>query len=603
MQGNSKFPIVSQQTSFYCDKTLYIKKLEEKNKTSQTILFLRPRRFGKSLFLSTLDYFHNLKYKNQYQELFGHLQIGKEDIIHNSYMVLLLDFSCLNCTRIDRFETSMNNLLNDNIKKFKRVYCDMQNIEQIVVNNEDSISSFRSLWHFVEIATVKLYVLIDEYDTQVNAVLSNKDSALQKHLLETNGDNDSMKSTYRIFFSELKSAMSQLLFMRIFITGVAPMALQAFTSGFNIQLDITHELNFAGLCGITEVDVDRAINSLKYKDKKNLKKLIIDNYNGYCFHPKQSEELINPTLLNYLMSQIQTYGEIPRRLIENNVSISDNAVTMIINNHLSGPLIKKMIENPFFQMNFLIDDKVDFLQLIESEKSLVQYLYYLGGLTHLRNDDENKLKIPNKIALNEYFTGIMNINQTIMNIESISAFEDALKTLIDKKNIKLFCDFVIEHKLVHLRYNDVEHSKEQDMKGVFLFSLSLGGYRKNVENEYYIPKYNKYLNLFITYYNIHFEFKNITTDELNLTKSKDWAKRTKISESLKKKTQLELFQLKVTSTFQNQPYVSTVSQIWNLLLEQTKENKRILEEVIKTKVTSFSVLRVGLYVLIFDKIV
>ena len=132
-------------------------------------MFLRPRRFGKTLFLSSLEYFHNIQYKDQYQDIFKHLQIGKEEnVIHNSYLVLFFDFSSLDIKGIEGFKLSMKNHINNKIIDFKKVYSNIYKIEEIIINPEDAISSFQSLWMFIKNNNQKLYVLIDEYDTQVN---------------------------------------------------------------------------------------------------------------------------------------------------------------------------------------------------------------------------------------------------------------------------------------------------------------------------------------------------------------------------------------------------------------------------------------------------
>jgi len=575
-------------------------------------MFLRPRRFGKSLFLSTLNYFHNLRYKNRYQELFGHLKIYKEDnIINNSYMVLLLNFSSLDITGIEKFQISMKKLINNGINRFINVYCDIPKIEQILLDNEDSIASFCSLLDFVNNNNHKFYVLIDEYDTQVNQLFSTKNSALNKFLLEHHQEakeaNESMNSTYRRFFSELKAAIDQYPNIRTFITGVTPIALQAYggTSGFNIQEDVTHSLSFANLCGIDKDDVDRAIgslNKLNINQKFDLKNLINVNYDGYYFHPEQTEGVINPTLFCYIMNEVKNKLKIPEKLIDENVSISDNVVIVILKNPYSEAVLKKLINHGIYKLNGIIDSKVDCLKLMEDEHSLVQYIYYMGGLTHLKNN-VNMLTIPNRIARKEYVQGIMKINHILTTIDSLHDFKVAVNSLVQKHDVKPLCTIITKHKLLHLKLNDVVHSKEQDVKTAFMFALSLGGFEKQVENEFYIKKCKKSIDIFVKEYCIHCEFKNIPTDELNLTTSLDWGVKTAESEKLKTKTKEQLFKLNVTRTFNEETKVLNVKQIWESLLNQTKENKRFIEEEISKKVTSFAVLRVGLYVLIDEKII
>ena len=608
IQGNGDFEQFSKPDSFYCDKTLFIKTLEEENRKHGSIMFLRPRRFGKSLFLSTLKYFHDLRYKDRYQELFGHLNIFKEkNIIHNSYMVLLLNFSSLNISGVEMFEDSIKKKINNEIRKFKAIYSNFQT-EQIIVDSIDPISSFTSLINFIEIHHHKIYVLIDEYDSQVNQLFSDKESVLNKYLVQNHKkEMESMNSTYRRFFSELKAAVDVYPNIKTFITGVTPIALQAYgsTSGYNISRNVSHSLRFAELCGIKKDDVKRAIGSLKHvnlEEKLNLEKVIYENYNGYYFH-HQVGGLINPTLFCYIMEAVQENLRIPKLLKDENVSISENAaVRVILQNAHSEPVLKQLIISGKYKLNKPLESKLDCLELMEDEHSLVQYIYYMGGLTRVK-DNENILVIPNKIAKQEYFEEILKINRRQIAIDSCDDLRVAINDLVQKNNIKPLCEIIIRHKLLHLKLNNVVHSKEQDVKTAFMFALSLGGFEKQVQNEHYIQKYNKSIDLFIQECSIHFEFKNITIDELDLTTSMDCSVKTAESEKLKTKTKAQLFPLKVTKTFDGRSYATTVKHIWEGLLEQTKENKNFLEEIIQKKIISYVVLRVGLYVLIDEKII
>ena len=519
-------------------------------------------------------------------------------------MVLSLDFSSLDASGIENFAISMKERINDSIINFKQVvYCNIPKIEQIKINEVDAISTFYSLWNFIHNNNQKLYVMIDEYDTQVNQFIYQPNSPLNQYLLgetEKNlGEGEVMNSIYRRFFSELKNAMGKCCHMRTIITGVTPIA-----SGYNISTDISHELHFAGICGIPKHDIDKAISSLKLTndEKVKLKNVIIENYDGYCFHPEQTDDLINPTLFCYIMNQVQKTLKIPAKLMDKNVSISNNGVHIIITHSQSEPVIKQLIIKGTYQINEndFIDSEVDFLTFNENEHSLVQYLYYVGGLTNVKNADK-LLKIPNKIARQEFFQKIIVLNKVLNIGNSVNDFKFAVNSLINKKDIKPLCDLITKHKLVHLKFNDVVHSKEQDVKTAFLFTVSLCGYEKQVQNEYYIEKCNKYLDLFIEECLIHCEFKNITTNELNITKLKQWNALTKQCEKLLDKSRQKIFELRVTRIINGSTCACRVIDIWQGLLDQTKENKMFLEQKIKKKVNSFAVLRVGLYVLIYQK--
>ena len=213
-------------------------------------------------------------------------------------MVLLLNFSSLNISGVEMFEDSMKKTINNEIIKFKAIYSNFQT-DQIIVDSNDSISSFASLRNFIEIHHHKLYLFIDEYDSQANQLFSKKESVLNKSLLQNHKkEMESMISIYRMFFSELKAAVDAYTNIRTFITGVTHIALQSYgrTSGCNISRNVSHSLRFVELCGIGKDDVKRAIGSLKHlnlEGKINLQKVIYENYDGYYFH-HQVGGLINP---------------------------------------------------------------------------------------------------------------------------------------------------------------------------------------------------------------------------------------------------------------------------------------------------------------------
>ncbi len=101
-------------------------------------------------------------------------------------------------------------------------------------------------------------------------------------------------SLFRSFFAEIKEALNNHSELKVFITGVAPMAL-TFASGFNVETDLTNDRKYSLLCGISRECIKKGVQQLNFDGNKNLlEELIIKNYNGYYFHPNQIEELINP---------------------------------------------------------------------------------------------------------------------------------------------------------------------------------------------------------------------------------------------------------------------------------------------------------------------
>ena len=258
----------------------------------------------------------------------------------------------------------------------------------------------------------KLYVLVDEYDTQLNHLLRFQESPLTKALSLETAENEDKMSSFRRFFSKLKEAhRKNSKNLRSVIAGVCPLALNSFTSGFNIARDITHAEKYSDLCGITKKDLEEAIKQLNYSDKTvNLLDLMINNYNGYTFHPDQEEELINPTLASYFLDHIITYGKLPERMLDKNTSISDNSLQLILKSPITENLVTSLMTTGKYDLTKDIDAKIMMSDLMTKEHTLVQLLFHFGTLTFCKKK-KNQLTIPNDITYKEYLQAILEISK------------------------------------------------------------------------------------------------------------------------------------------------------------------------------------------------
>ncbi|MCP4108827.1 MAG: AAA family ATPase, partial [Desulfobacteraceae bacterium] len=165
----SDFRKLITKNYFYCDRTDRISGLEERG---DYLLFIRPRRFGKSLLLSTLENYYDVARKDQFQEIFGHLKIGKNPTpLHNSYFILKWDFSCVDpLGNAQKIKQALHNHVNSRIKEFMMYYRDILPRE-IEVDPDDAVSSLSSLLTVARMASLQVYLLIDEYDNFANEVM------------------------------------------------------------------------------------------------------------------------------------------------------------------------------------------------------------------------------------------------------------------------------------------------------------------------------------------------------------------------------------------------------------------------------------------------
>jgi hypothetical protein len=163
--GISNFYRVITNNYFYVDRTNHIPLIEE---AGDQLLFLRPRRFGKSLLLSMLENYYDVAKADEFEKLFGDLAIGKNPTPkHNQYLVMKWDFSVINIKRVEDINHSIYNHINNSIEAFVDYYQHLWQY-QVKIDPKDAISSFQSALIAVRQTPYRLYLLIDEYDNFAN---------------------------------------------------------------------------------------------------------------------------------------------------------------------------------------------------------------------------------------------------------------------------------------------------------------------------------------------------------------------------------------------------------------------------------------------------
>ncbi|KAF9081796.1 hypothetical protein BGX27_004761, partial [Mortierella sp. AM989] len=164
---------------FYVDKTKYIKDIEQDR---QVLMFLRPMRLGKSLFLSTLKYFYDVNEAASFDSLFGDLEIFQHasDLLHNQYLILYWNFSRVDCTCVEAMKQSLNDHVNDSVKNFCEAYAPILGINEedavSIINANNCLSSLEGIFRRVRSTNYKIYLLLDEYDYITNEFLDPTDA-------------------------------------------------------------------------------------------------------------------------------------------------------------------------------------------------------------------------------------------------------------------------------------------------------------------------------------------------------------------------------------------------------------------------------------------
>jgi Predicted AAA-ATPase/PD-(D/E)XK nuclease superfamily len=317
--GVSDFKSLIEEGYFYQDRTHFIEELEKWN--SKYTVFLRPRRFGKSLFISTLHHYFGLEYRDNYQNLFGQLYIGKNPTpLANQYLVLHFEFSRIDTANHEStYQVFLTNVVSG-ARAFLGAYRDFFSAEdqktilaqispEAVVKTIFSIANANKIPH-------KIYLLIDEYDHFANELLSFD--------LERFKSNVSRNGFVRKFYESLKTAAGDGIVDRIFITGVSPITLDSLTSGFNISSNITTNPIFHDMMGFTHEEVEAILykSNIPQNVVPGMMSDLAEWYNGYRFATKSKHALFNPDMVLYFLQQYSIDGSYPEVMLDTNV-VSD----------------------------------------------------------------------------------------------------------------------------------------------------------------------------------------------------------------------------------------------------------------------------------------
>ena len=301
---------------YYVDKTDYIPRLE----AYKAPVFLRPRRFGKSLLVSTLAHYYDRTLAHRFEDLFGGTYIGSHPTPeHNRYMIIRYDFSAM--------------VMADNMEGLEQNFNDLNcsPVEIMVIHNRDLFGDFKfttrgNASKMLEEALAyarahdlpPVYILIDEYDNFTNQLLTSYNDPLYEKV--TTAD-----SFLRTFFKVIKKGIGEGSIRTCFCTGVLPVTMDDLTSGYNIAEILTLHPDFINMLGFTHAEADAYLRYVldKYTGSQErydeIWQLIVNNYDGYRFSPK-GEKLFNATILTYFLKNFATrHGEVPEEMIDENL--------------------------------------------------------------------------------------------------------------------------------------------------------------------------------------------------------------------------------------------------------------------------------------------
>ena len=325
--GINDFEAVIEQNQYYVDKTMYLPLLENQ---PSNIIFIRPRRFGKSIFLSMLHAYYDCSKKKKFQTLFGDLWVGKHPTpLQGRYQVLHLDFSYVGGS-IDKLEENFDMYLRVKLDGFMRIYQDsyLEDFKEKFFKSDSATEKLALLQDETATKSIPLYLIIDEYDNFTNTVLNEQGEKVYWAITHADG-------FYRDVFKKFKG-----MFERIFITGVSPVTLDDVTSGFNIGWHISTKPEFNQMLGFSLEEVRKMF--AYYKEVGGIPatsdiEVMIDEmkpwYDNYCFSEdtlKNQSKVFNCDMVIYYLRNYMDRGEAPKQMIDPNTMTDYNKMKKLL---------------------------------------------------------------------------------------------------------------------------------------------------------------------------------------------------------------------------------------------------------------------------------
>ena len=473
----------------YLDRTDRIRLMEQ---LGYELLFLRPRRFGKSLWLSTLMNYYDINKAADFTRLFGHLAIGQNPTpSHNQFLVMKWDFSNIESFgTIREIRQSFYNHINSHIKNFVYTY-QSKLVRPIEIEPEDALASFDSLLGAVSTSGQKLYLFIDEYDNFANEVMMAPGRRGVTENQERYYDLVAGEGLLKTFFKNIKSAGSGEGLDRIFMTGVSPIVMNDLTSGANTTEEITWVPELEDLCGFREEEVAALVQQLGMaRDLPTAKtaeilELMRIYYNGSSFrdvtamgsatpHPNPTTGIYNPTLVFYFLKFILWRGYYPREMLDNNLA-PDYHKLVYISSHPSGEdlLLDAISDEKQVSVTSLTErfGMIEMLNPAKQRERLAALLCYLGALTvrGATPDAEIALGIPNLVMRKLYAERIMEMLFPVPAERDAS--QAAARQLFAQGAMQPLCDFIEQVYLAVYDNRDYKLFNELTLKTLFLALL------------------------------------------------------------------------------------------------------------------------------------
>ena len=471
--GVADFESVMTRSLYYVDKTMYLAELE---KQPDTLIFIRPRRFGKSLFISMMRAYYDKSKAKDFDTLFGSLWIGSHPTpLHNHYQVLYLDFSRI-LGNIDVLEEKFNSYCCDQLNDFIDTYRTDYPKERVdeFLRSDDAGQKLNLLLNMSRKYNQSLYLIIDEYDNFTNVVLSEHGEAIYRNMTHAAG-------FYREVFKKFKG-----MFERIFLTGVSPVTLDDLTSGFNIGWNVSMAPELDKMLGFSTEDVRQMFTY--YTEAGQLPadcdiEAMIEEmkpwYDNYCFAKDcldSDVRVFNCDMVLYYLRNYVSYKRSPEIMLDPNTKTDYKKLNMLIQlDKLDGNrkgVMMEIIEKGEIAATLVPSFSANEMTEPETFPSL---LFYYGMLT-IKGTKGSRLilGIPNNNVRKQYYNYILN-ELSRHRIVNISKLRDHFDNISFEGQWREGLQYMADcYKQLSSVRDSIEG--ERNIQGFFLAYLSLNDY-------------------------------------------------------------------------------------------------------------------------------
>ncbi len=426
--GVARFEEVREKNRYYVDKTMYLPLLED---TGDYLFLIRPRRFGKSVFVSMMRAYYDIAQADRFDTLFGGLWIGQHPTPQkNAYQVIYFDFSLVGTGR-DGLEASFDfycgTVMDSFIRRYGTYYDEA--FCHKVLSTADAANKMKLVNEEAHRKGYPLYLIIDEYDNFTNVILSEGGKDVFRNLTHASG-------FYREYFKLFKA-----MFSRVFLIGVSPVTLDDLSSGYNIDWNISQDPRFNDMLGFSESDVRTMFRYFqdngRLRQDADIEAMLEEMrpwYNNYCFAKQclNDDRIYNCDMVLYYLRNQVLYGCAPDEMVDKNIRTDYRKLKMLADIDRGNQRENRMgvIEEIASTGSVLMDLKTSFpAEYVTDDNNFRSLLYYYGLLTMHRTVGRRiEMVIPNNCVKEQYWSFMRDCyrRSVAMDLSSLQDEMDAM---------------------------------------------------------------------------------------------------------------------------------------------------------------------------------